>query len=389
MQSVATIESPTKASEAPARTLTVCQLLHTLNVGGAEMLAARLARRQRDECRFVFACLDELGTLGEELKAEGFPVEVIGRKAGLDWRCAWRLSRFLRREQVDVIHAHQYTPFFYGIMARMVYRRPPILFTEHGRHFPDYPRRKRILANRLLLQRRDRVIGVGEAVRQALINNEGIPADRVGVVYNGIDTERFADRPAERDEVRREIGLQPGDFAILMVARLDYLKDHATAIRMLARVARQAPYAKLVLAGDGPESGKVEELVAELGLARQVRMLGLRKDVARLVQAGDLFLLTSISEGIPLTVIEAMAAKLPVVATQVGGMAEVVEHGVSGLLAPSGDDARLAACALRLIHDAELRRAMGQRGQVRARTLYSESDMQARYVECYEAMATV
>jgi glycosyltransferase involved in cell wall biosynthesis len=386
----AALESPlTTASAAPAGTLTVCQLLHTLNVGGAEMLAARLARGQRDQCRFVFACLDELGTLGEELKAEGSPVEVIGRKAGLDWCCVWRLARFLRREQVDVIHAHQYTPFFYGIMARLLYRRPPILFTEHGRHFPDFPRRKRILANRLLLERRDRVIGVGEAVRQALITNEGIPADRVGVIYNGIDTERFADRPAERDEVRREIGLQPGDFAVLMVARLDYLKDHATAIRMLARVARQAPYAKLILAGDGPERPKIEELIAELGIARQVRMLGLRKDVARLVQAADLFLLTSISEGIPLTVIEAMAAKLPVVATQVGGMAEVVEHGVSGLLAPSGDDGRLAACVLRLVHDAELRKEMGARGQQRARTLFSESDMQGRYVECYGAMAGV
>jgi L-malate glycosyltransferase len=388
MQTLASPRQQSLTTETPPRTLTVCQLLHTLNVGGAEMLAARLARRQRDECRFVFACLDELGTLGEELKSEGFPAHVIGRKAGLDWRCAWRLARFLRREQVDVIHAHQYTPFFYGIMARLLYRRPPILFTEHGRHFPDYPRRKRILANRLLLERRDRVIGVGEAVRQALITNEGIPADRVGVIYNGIDTQRFTDRPSERDEVRREIGLQPGDFAILMVARLDYLKDHATAIRMLARVARQAPYAKLVLAGDGPERAKVEELIAELGIARQVRMLGLRKDVARLVQAADLFLLTSISEGIPLTVIEAMAAKLPVVATQVGGMAEVVEHGVSGLLAPSGDDARLAACVLRLVHDAQMRREMGEQGQQRARTLFSESDMQARYVECYEAMVT-
>src|SRR5580704_2102906 len=100
------------SSRCPA---TVCQLLHTLHVGGAEVLAARLARRLRDRCRFVFACLEERGTLGEELQQEGFPVEVLGRQPGLDLRCAWRLGRWLRRQRVDVLHAHQYTPFFYAI----------------------------------------------------------------------------------------------------------------------------------------------------------------------------------------------------------------------------------------------------------------------------------
>src|SRR5262249_32442424 len=137
--------------------------------------------------RFCFVCLDELGTLGEELRAEGHSVEVLGRRPGVDWRIPWRLSRLLARQHVQLIHAHQYTPFFYALAARLFCWRPAILFTEHGRWVPDYPRRKRIIANRLLLQRRDRVVGVGEDVRQALIINEGIPARRVSVVYNGID----------------------------------------------------------------------------------------------------------------------------------------------------------------------------------------------------------
>jgi len=145
---------------------TNCQLLHGLRVGGAEVLAARLARRFRDEFRFVFVCLDELGTLGEELRVEGFTVHVLERRPGVDWRCVFRLASILRRERVDLVHAHQYTPFFYGAMARLLFRPPPVLFTEHGRWYPDYPRPKRILANRLLLDRRDRVIGVGESVRE-------------------------------------------------------------------------------------------------------------------------------------------------------------------------------------------------------------------------------
>src|SRR5262249_41513611 len=137
---------------------TVCQVLHSLCVGGAEVLATRLARRLRSDYRFVFLCLDDLGSLGEELRREGFTVEVLGRRPGFDSRLIWRMACFLRREQVDLLHAHQYAPFFYGIAARLLWRRPPLLFTEHGRTFPDYPRSKRILANRLFLERRDRVV---------------------------------------------------------------------------------------------------------------------------------------------------------------------------------------------------------------------------------------
>ncbi len=365
---------------------TVCQLLHTLNVGGAEVLAARIGRRLRDRCRFVFACLDEIGTLGLELRDEGFPVEVIGRRAGLDWRCGLRLAALLRRERVDLIHAHQYTPFFYSLLARFLYRRPPVLFTEHGRHFPDYPRPKRRAGNRLLLEQRDRVVGVGQAVRQALIHNEGIPARRVGVIYNGIDLDGFGNGAHDRAAVRRDLGVAADDFVILLVARLDYLKDHATAVRTIQRVAQSRPNAKLVLVGEGPEKARIEALVAQQQLGAQVRFLGLRKDVARLLRGADLFLLTSISEGIPLTVIEAMAAGLPVVATRVGGLAEVVADGTTGCLAPSGDDAALAEQVLRLADEPALRHRLGEAGRQRAAGLFSEDQMHAAYFQLYKDM---
>jgi glycosyltransferase involved in cell wall biosynthesis len=364
----------------------VCQLLHALNVGGAEVLAARLARQLRGDCQFLFVCLDELGTLGAELRAEGFPAEVLGRGAGVDWRCAWRLARLLRRAQVDVVHAHQYTPFFYGTLARLVYRRPPVLFTEHGRHFPDYPRRKRMLVNRLLLERRDRVIGVGGAVRAALILNEGIPAPRVQVIYNGIDTAAFSNGDHEHEAIRRELGVGPGDFVILQVARLDYLKDHATAIRTMQRVVPRMPNARLVLVGEGPERSKIQTLVDQYQLGAQVRFLGLRKDVARLLHVADLFLLTSISEGIPLTVIEAMAAGVPVVSTRVGGLPEVVEDGVTGALVDAGDDAALAERIYSLAQNAALRQRMGQHGRERAGSLFSEAQMHGRYLHLYHEM---
>jgi sugar transferase (PEP-CTERM/EpsH1 system associated) len=367
-------------------THTICQLLHALTVGGAEVLAARLARQLRDRYRFIFACLDQLGTLGQELREEGFPVFVLERRPGVDWRCASRLAKLLRRENVDLVQAHQYTPFFYAMAARLLYRRPPLMFTEHGRHFPDYPRRKRMIVNRLLLERRDRVVAVGRAVQQAVVNNEGIPAQRVAVIYNGIDLSPYRNGVPDRDAVRRELGLGDWDLVLVQVARLDYLKDHPTAVRMMGQVVRQRPDARLLLVGEGPERGKIEDEIRQRGLEANVRLLGQRGDVARILRAADLFLLTSISEGIPLTVIEAMAAGLPVVATNVGGMTEVVEDGQTALLAPAADDAGLAAAVFRLAEDPELRRQMGQWGRERANEVFSERQMHEQYVRLYDEM---
>lgn len=362
---------------------TICQVLHGLEVGGAEVLAARLARRLQSSYRFIFACLDQLGTLGRALQTEGFPVHVLARRPGIDASCIRRLAALFRAERVDLVHAHQYSPFFYSLVARILYRRPAIIFTEHGRLYPDYPRPKRILINRLMLQRRDRVIAVGHAIRQALIDNEGIPAKRVRVIYNGIDLAAFRDAVHPRHELRREMGVDPDDVVILQVARFDPIKDHATALRALVRVVRRHPSVRLVLAGEGPERPAIEELVRRNELETFVRFLGLRTDVARLLAAADLCLLTSVSEGIPLTLIEAMAAGLPVVATRVGGVEEVVQNGSTGFLALPSDDNLLAELICRLIQDPALRRQLGERGHERAEALFSEIEMHLDYTRLY------
>jgi glycosyltransferase involved in cell wall biosynthesis len=203
------------------------------------------------------------------------------------------------------------------------------------------------------------------------------------VILNGIDLAPYAPPPPDRSAVRAELGLFPADFVLIQVARLDYLKDHATALRVLDRVRRANPSVRLVLVGEGPEWGPIEDLIDRLELRPFVRLLGLRRDVPRLLAAADVFLLTSVSEGIPLTVIEAMASGLPVVATRVGGLPEVVEEGTTGLLAPAGDAAGLGAHALTLAADPELRARMGRRGRQRAVDVFSEAGMVAAYRDAY------
>ncbi len=366
---------------------TVCHVLFSLTVGGAEVLAARLARRLSGAHRSIFCCLDDIGPLGEGLRADGFTVNHLQRRSGLNLGSSNRLASLLRSERVDVVHAHQFGPFFYGATARLLARRPGLVMTEHGRSFPDPPRRSHFLFNRTVLRREDRVVAVGEDVRRALIDNEGFPAGRVEVVYNGVDTGAFTESARHRETVRREIGVGATDFVLMQVARLDAIKDHATAVRAVGRAAERRGDVRLVIVGDGAEAGPIDTLIRDLGLGANVIRLGTRPDVARLLGAADAVLLSSRSEGIPLTLIEGMAAGLPVVSTRVGGVPEVVVEGETGLLAPAGDADALAAHILHLAGSPDLRAKLGQAGRERARASFDEGRMIASYDQIYGGFA--
>lgn len=366
----------------------ICQVLHSLDIGGAEVLAAGLARELSDRYRFVFACLDdEVGVLGEEFAARGVPMKVFYRQPGIDWKCSFRLAAFFREHRVQIVHAHQYTPFFQSLLARLAYRRPPIVFTEHGRHYPDSRSSKRVVVNRALLRSDDRLIGVGESVRQALVDNEGLPEGRTETIYNGVPLENFLTVKGDdglRSDVRAELGIAAHEFAIVQVARLNALKDHATAIRTLKRLRNDDVPAKLILVGDGEERPALEQFVSDQQLTESVVFLGARSDIPRLLAAADVFLLSSISEGIPLTLIEAMGAGIPIVSTGVGGIPEIIEHGVSGFLAPARDDETLATHLQTLWRNPEQRTALAENGCRRAVEQFSLGQMHRQYVDVYE-----
>ena len=279
----------------------LCELVHGLPVGGTEVLVDRFVRWLDRDFRVIVACLDELGELGQRLRVDGFDVIELNRNSGIDFACMRRLARLIKDHQVDLIHAHQYTPFFYAAAARMLGPSRPIVFTEHGRFFPDLPSWKRAVFNRLMLRKSDRVIAVGEYVKQALIQNESLPADRIEVVYNGIDLTALG---AERDntrlspDLRQQLELPPDAVIVTQVARLDPIKDHPTAVRAMSHLAREGLSIHLVIVGDGPERSRIEAEIARHGLQAQVHLLGLRRDVPDILADSDILLLTSLSEGI-------------------------------------------------------------------------------------------
>ncbi|MCR9197889.1 MAG: glycosyltransferase [Planctomycetaceae bacterium] len=381
--------SPDEGPQRQARP-TVCHVIHALGVGGAEMLVDVMVRRLNPDYRCVIAVLDEIGELGERLRADGFTVEHLQRQPGIDRGCAKRLDAFARREHVSLLHAHQYTPFFQSMLSRGLTGTRPVLLTEHGRHVPDLPSRKRSLVNRLLLRKQDRLIGCGAAVRQALIDNEGLPAQRVDVIYNGVDLNAFSQAAAHaRTRIRREFGFKDDDFVAVQVARLHKLKDHQTALETIEVARRTHPNVRLLIVGEGEERAAIEADIRQKNLECHVRLAGSRSDVADLLAAADTFLMSSISEGIPLTIIEAMAAELPVVSTAVGGIPEMITSGQNGFLAPARQPAELSRCLVSLAQSPALRRKVGAAGRRTAEEQFSLDSMLNGYRRLYQEMIHV
>jgi sugar transferase (PEP-CTERM/EpsH1 system associated) len=359
-----------------------CQLVHGLPIGGTEVLVDRLVRRLADRFEFVIACLDQVGELGEQLKRDGFEIIEFNRRPGFDWSCVRRLAKRFQAGGVQAVHAHQYTPFAYAAATRLLGYRPRLVFTEHGRFFPDLSSTKRRWFNRVLTSRRDRLIAVGEAVRQALIRNEGMSAAQIEIIHNGVEQSPARLSDEERVALRTELGAANDDLLVIQVARLDTIKDHATALKAFGLAAAQRPQLRLAIVGDGPERGSIERQIAASAFADRISLVGQRRDVPRLLAAADVFLLTSLSEGIPVTVIEAMIAGLPIIATQVGGVPEVVD-GAVGMLAPAGDAERIAAAIVKLSDDGNLRQNLGESGRRRVAERFSEDEMVRRYDRVY------
>jgi L-malate glycosyltransferase len=359
-------------------------VLHGMPVAGTEMMVAEIVRRLRSRIRPVIFCLDEIGALGERVRSEGVDVVVLGRRPGLDLRVAWRLARQMRTRALQVIHAHQYTPFFYaGLAARLSGVRPRVIFTEHGRHFPDVVSAKRRIANRLFFDRlADHVNAVCEFSARCLSELDGFAHDRIEVIENGVDLPRYS-KPHDRRGLRRGLGLDPDRRYVVSVARLHPVKDHRTLLAAFGAIAPRRIDVDLLLVGDGELRAELEAFATDLNVNGRVRFLGVRDDVADLIRASDVFALTSLTEAASITILEAMASQTPVVVTAVGGNPEMVRDGIDGLLAPAGDVTGVAAALLRLLDDPGTASSMGRRAAERVRTLYSLDRTVERYYELY------
>jgi glycosyltransferase involved in cell wall biosynthesis len=290
-----------------------------------------------------------------------------------------QLARVAARHRAALLHCHQYSPFVYGRLARALVPGLQLVFTEHGRLSDAPASAKRRLANRFL-SRGDMVMCAVSADLRNFMADEGLPTERIRVVHNGIEIGPAVNEQATA-EVRRSLNVAPETFLVGTVARLDPVKDLGTLLEA-ATLARRP--LEVAIVGDGPERADLERRASDLGIAGRVRFLGHRGDVRRILSALDVFVNCSTSEGVSLTILEAMASAVPVIATAVGGTPEVVVDGVSGVLVPARTPDRLAEAIDRLAASPAERRSLAAAGRARVEQFFSLDRMIADYRAIYE-----
>lgn len=369
---------PAVAREArPDHRRRVVFALDTFEVGGTELNAIRTAERlDRDRFAVEFICLAERGPLLARVREGGFRVTefAIGSLVGAGaLREGVRLRRWLRREAIDVFHAHDVYTNIWGVPVARLARVPLVIASR--RWWLETNRPAHVWLNRWSYRLAHRVLANSPSVGQ-LLEREGVPNARILVVPNFVEDHAFAPPGGEFvGRLRAELGLDDGDDVVGIVANFHAIKDLATMIRATARLAPDRPRLKVVLVGDGAERERLQALAMSLGVARHIVFAGRRPAQPSMHWLFDVSVLCSRGEGFPNSVVEAMAAKRPVVATAVGGVPDAVVDGETGFLVEPGDDATLARQVALLLQQPALARAMGEAGARRARALFGEREV--------------
>ena len=370
------------SNPSPLPTHVVCHVIETLEHGGAQAVLSRLVVGIHGSAYHPVVCCLRGGPVQEQIEASGIPVHVLNLKrpsilAGRSFiafvfQSLKGLNEVVRTERVTIIHAHMPDGIIWATCAGIL-TRTPVIGTYHGlgilpagrwRFDPRNVVRRALY--RLVARLSDRSVAVSIPVKDLLCREIGFEENRTVVLINGIDTELFG---ATDDccRVRAELGLV-GQHVIVCTGRLIAAKGHRFLVEAMASVVREHPNAVLVLVGDGPERTVLEERAHALALGDRVHFVGERNDVSNILAMAEIFVLPSFSEGIPLALVEAMAAGKPVVATAVPGNSDVIGDQRYGVLVPVRDARALADALCGLLRDPARARAIGARGRARARS---------------------
>lgn len=359
---------------------TVALMLESDGPGGAEVMLLRLAESLRDRGWRVVPVGPEAGCgwLAGEFRNRGFLPETFTLRRAVDPGCADRLARTLAARRVDVVHSHEFTMGVYGALAASRLRIPHVITMHGGKHFAEAWRRR--VALRWAARRSRAVVAVSEATRRHLTEAIGLRAADIAVVPNGVPTPN-----GKRARVRDELRLGADEPLVLAVGNLYPVKGHRVLLDALGILAEREPQRRwrMAIAGRGEEEGNLREQAARLGIADRLHLLGQRSDIADLLAAADLWTMPSLSEGLPLALLEAMMAGLPIVSSAVGGIPEVVRDGKEALLVPSEDPAALAGAIARLLDDAALRATLGRAAKAVAERSYHVDAMTDGYEGLY------
>lgn len=366
----------------------ILHVVDSLGKGGLENgLVNLISRLDRQRFEHVVCAMRRLGPNAERLEAAGARVVCLAGQTGTRFQIR-TLIRTIREVSPDLVHSRNWAAIEAVLAGKWAGARGVI----HGEHGLEADTAKtepwrRNCFRRLAFEAADRVLSVSNQLRDLHARRTGFPARRITVIHNGVDSERFRPEPSLRARVRAELGIAEDQYCIGCVGNLTPVKDYGTALRAIGALDKACKDWRLLVIGEGAERGQLEEFVqGHPEWKDRVSFMGLSHRVPELLAAMDVYVLSSVIEGISNSLLEAMASGLPVVATAVGGNPEVVVDGESGLLFPAGDFNGLAAHLLSLRQQPELRARLSRQARRRVREEFSIDSMVRSYQEVYEGL---
>lgn len=366
----------------------VLHLITRLPIGGAErMLLGVLRNLDPAQFESTVCCIQDRGELAEEVESLGIPVHALGlmERGGFDWRVVPVLRRLMRDQKVELVHSHLYHANLYGRLAAWR-EHTPIIASVHN----TYTRRKwhRHLINRLLARFTFRITAGSADVERDIVAYDHVIPGKLVRLPNCIDLDRVTTSLTSA-AARQQIGFDPDDLVIATVGRMEEQKGHIFLLDAFARLRGMPELEgvplRLLVVGDGRLKAATEQRAADLGIAEACRFPGSIRNLADVYRAVDVFVMPSLWEGLSLAMLEAMAAGLPLIATDVGGARDVLGEGMRGILVPPGNAEALADALHELLTDTAKRRSMADTGNRHVRENYSITALTLQLAKLYKA----
>jgi len=365
-------------------------IISNLGLAGMEMIVFNLVKNlDKHQFTVVICCLDRLGVLGEELKKIGFKCYIMQRKPNTDFLLPFKIAKLIKQEKIDFIHAHNSTSWFYGVIAAKMTRKA-IIVTRHG--LEQKKNLKISIRSKILSLCTMKVVVVSNELKEYSNKIEKINIKKIRVILNGIQIEKYQNIRINIPNKKKELGLDINDLIIGTISNVTPVKNHQFLIKAMPKLLKKFPNAKLIIVGSlslGMTSlvERLKSLCNRLEIGDKVFFLGSRRDTPELMPIFDIFVNSSLTEGISLSLLEAMAAGTPIVATNVGGTPEIVINGRTGILVSCNNTDQLANALIKILADKEEASIMAKEGLRRVQKLFTLEAMLNNYEHLYAEIA--
>ena len=363
----------------------ILYLIETSGPGGAEKVLLSLAKNFNKNYDISVGLIKN-GWLYGKLKEYGIKVEIIKPGGSFDLKLTRNLITHIKREKIDLVHSHLLDMNFYSSIAAKLTGVLHIS-TEHGdvHHFSKRRDNKTLLKIKILSKFSNKLVFVSNFTKKQFLKIANLPEEKTSVIYNGIDLDEYQ-KPIDITKKKAEIGIGEDEFVVGNVANLYPVKGQVYLLRAAKNVLKEMPNTKFLIIGRGELENELKREAQNLGIGSYIKFLGFREDVKELLKIMDVFVLSSFAEGLPLSLIEAMASKVPVVATKVGGIPEVIDDGVNGFLAYPLDSEALSAKIISLLKNHSLAEKLVMRGEKKIKNKFTISVMRSKYYNIYSAI---